>query len=61
MKRKRADLKLIGVNDKKKIKVFASQSYVIFKELLTSTQRFSLKTVGHHTRTTLWENSVRKG
>ena len=61
MKRKRADLKLIRVNDKKKIKVFASQSYLIFKELLTSTQRFSLKTVGHHTRTTLWENSVRKG
>ena len=61
MKRKRADLKMIRVNDKKKIKVFASQSYLIFKELLTSTQRFSLKTVGHHTRTTLWENSVRKG
>ena len=50
MKRKRADLKLIRVTDKKKIKVFASQSYLIFKELLTSTQRFSLKTVGHHTR-----------
>ena len=50
MRRKRADLKLIGVNDKKKIKVFASQSYLIVKELLTSTQRFSLKTVGHHTR-----------
>ena len=61
MKRKRADLKLIRVNDKKKIKVFASQSYLIFKELLTSTQRFSLKTVGHHTRTMLWENSVGKG
>ena len=61
MKRKRADLKLIRVNDKKKRKVFASQSYLIFKELLTSTQRFSLKTVGHHTRTTLSENSVRKG
>ena len=61
MKRKTADLKLIGVSDKKKITVFASQSYLIVKELLTLTQRFSLKTVGHHTRMMLWENSVLKG
>ena len=33
MRRKRADLKLIGVNDKKKIKVFASQSYLIFQRI----------------------------
>ena len=31
MKWKTADLKLIGVNDKKKIKVFPSQSYLIVK------------------------------
>ena len=59
MKWKTADLNLIGVNFKKKITVFFSQSYLIVKEIITL--RFSFNTISHHTRTMLEENSVLKG
>ena len=57
MKWKTADLNLIGVNFKKKITVCFSQSYLIVKEIITLTQRFSFNTISHHTRTMLEENS----
>ena len=37
------------------------QSYLIVKEIVILTQRFSSKTVSHHSRTVFWENSVLKG
>ena len=60
MKWKTADLNLIGVDFNNKITVFFSQSFLIVKEIIALTQRFSFNTISHHTRTVLEQNSVLK-